>query len=102
MPLMGTRWDFMKKSLTKIFWPILRLFEGDDESKNYKKSYRGALNGVGALFIFLSLVSATTAYATGGLGAFIPMTIFSCAGIVALAVCSLGSNSAVSKIWGIK
>ncbi|MFT6955821.1 MAG: hypothetical protein ACJAYC_000822 [Halieaceae bacterium] len=99
---MGTRWDFMKKSLTKIFWPILRFFEGDDESPNYKKSHRVALNGVGALFIFLSLVSATTAYATGGVGGFIPMIIFSCAGVVALAVGSLGSNSAVSKIWGTK
>lgn len=92
----------MKNTLTKIFWPILRYFEGGHETENYKKSHRVALNGVGVLFIFLSLVSATAAYFTGGLGSFIPVIVFFCAGTIALAVGSLGSNSAVSKIWGTK
>jgi UDP-N-acetylmuramyl pentapeptide phosphotransferase/UDP-N-acetylglucosamine-1-phosphate transferase len=92
----------MKNRLTRIFWPILRFFETDDDPASYKKSHRVALNGVGGLFIFLSLVSAVTAYSTGGVGSFIPMIIFFCAGLVAVVVGSLGSNSAVSKIWGTK
>ncbi|MEH6519146.1 MAG: hypothetical protein V7742_20895 [Halioglobus sp.] len=92
----------MKNGLTRMFWPILKFFETDDDPVNYKKSHRVALNGVGGLFIFLSLVSAVTAYSTGGVGSFIPMIIFFCAGMVAVVVGALGSNSAVSKIWGTK
>ena len=91
----------MKRILTKIFWPILKIFETNEDPANYKKSHRVALNVVGALFIFLSLVSAA-AYATGGVGALIPVVIFFCAGLVAVVVGALGSNGAVSKIWGTK
>ena len=92
----------MKNILTRIFWPILKLFETDKDPANYKKSHRVALNVVGVLFIFLSLVSSVTAYATGGVGSLIPVIIFFCAGLVAVVVGSLGSNGAVSKIWGTK
>jgi hypothetical protein len=92
----------MKKRLAKIFWPILTFFETGGDPTNYKKSHRVALNVVGILFIFLSVVSATAAAATGGVGSLIPVIIFVCVGIVAVVVGSLGSNSAVSKIWGTK
>ena len=82
----------MRNILTRIFWPILRFFEADDDPASYKKSHRVALNAVGALFVFLSLVSATTAYSIGGIGSLIPVIIFFCAGIVAVAVGSLGSK----------
>jgi hypothetical protein len=92
----------MKNILKRIFWPILKFFETNEDLANYKKSHRVALNVVGALFIFLSLVSAAAAYSIGGVGSLIPVIIFFCAGIVAVVVGSLGSNSAVSKIWGTK
>ncbi len=92
----------MKNILIRIFWPILKLFETDEEATNYKKSHRVALNVVGVLFIFLSLVSSAAAYSVGGAGALIPVIIFFCAGLVAVVVGALGSNGAVSKIWGSK
>ena len=85
-----------------MFWPILKFFETDEDPANYKKSHRVALNIVGALFLFLSLISAAAAYSTGEAGSFVPVTIFFCAGIVAVVVGSLGSNGAVSAIWGVK
>ena len=92
----------MKNILTKIFWPILKLFETGEDPANYKKSHRVALNAVGALFVFLSLVSAAAADSIGGVGSLIPVITFFCTGMVAIVVGSLGSNGAVSKIWGTK
>ncbi|WP_166425966.1 hypothetical protein [Paraglaciecola sp. 20A4] len=92
----------MKNSLTRICWPILRFFEANEAPKNYKKSHRVALNVVGALFLLLSFVSATAANFIGGVGSLIPVIFFFCAGTVALIVGGLGSNGAVSKIWGTK
>ncbi|MFT6275414.1 MAG: hypothetical protein ACJAZ0_001510 [Halioglobus sp.] len=92
----------MKVLLEKIFWPILKFFETGGDPTNYKKSHRVALNAVGVLFIFLAAVSATAASATGGVGSLIPVIIFLAVGIVAVVVGSLGSKSAVSKIWGTK
>ena len=92
----------MKEQLTKLCWPILKFFETEQGSTNFKKSHRMALNAVAVLFLFLSVISAVTAHSTGGLGSLIPVLIFFCAGTVALIVGSLGSNNAVSKIWGTK
>ncbi|MFT5572094.1 MAG: UDP-N-acetylmuramyl pentapeptide phosphotransferase/UDP-N-acetylglucosamine-1-phosphate transferase [Cryomorphaceae bacterium] len=92
----------MKNTLTKIFWPILKFFETDEEPANYKKSHRVALNVLGGLFIFLSLVSSWAAYSTKELGALIPVVVFLCVGLVAVVVGSIGSNAAVCKIWGTK
>lgn len=86
----------------RIFWPILKFFETDVEPANYKKSHRVALNIVGTLFIFLSLGSAWAAYFSGELGSLIPVVVFFCVGLVTVVVGSLGSNGAVSKIWGTK
>ncbi len=92
----------MENILTRFFWPILTWFENDEYSVNYKKSHRVALNIVGVLFLFLSIVAVVGAYFTGELGAVIPVIIFFSAGLVAVVVGMLGSNSAVSKIWGTK
>ncbi|MFT4940832.1 MAG: isoprenylcysteine carboxyl methyltransferase (ICMT) family protein YpbQ [Paraglaciecola sp.] len=92
----------MRNILTRIFWPILKFFETDVEPDNYKKSHRVALNILGTLFIFLSLVSAWAAYSIAGLGSLIPVVVFCCVGLVAVVVGSLGSMGAVSKIWGTK
>lgn len=92
----------MKQILTKIFWPILTLFETGEEAINYKKSHRAALNGVGGLFLLLSLISTVAASNASGVGSLLPVVIFLCAGVVSLVVGSLGSDSAVSRIWGTK
>ncbi|MAM88838.1 MAG: hypothetical protein CME36_16155 [unclassified Hahellaceae] len=92
----------MKSVMTRIFWPILRLFETDKPSANYRKSHRVALNVLGTLFTLLSLGSAIVGYSSGELGAFIPVVAFFCIGTVALAVGLLGSDGAVSKVWGTR
>ena len=92
----------MKDALTKLFWPILKFFETGIEPTNYKKSHRVALIIMGALFEFLALGSALAAVSIGAVGAVIPVVVFFTVGLVALVVGALGSNSAVSKIWGTK
>lgn len=63
----------MSNGLSKVFWPILKHFETDQEPANYKKSHRVAL---------------------------IPVVVFAALGVVAVVIGALGSNGAVSKIWG--
>ncbi|MBE0506914.1 MAG: hypothetical protein IBX50_09385 [Marinospirillum sp.] len=92
----------MKQMLIKIFWPILSFFETGEQSANYKESHRFVLNIVGTLFLFLSMVSAWAGYTSGAVGALIPVVVFFCVGLVALVLGTLGSNAAVTKIWGIK
>jgi hypothetical protein len=90
----------MKDILTRLFWPILRIFETDKVVKNYKSSYRAILVVVGLLFVILSIASAVSAYFNGEFAALIPVVVFLCVGMVALVVGTLGSDAAVSKIWG--
>lgn len=92
----------MKSALTRIFWPILRIFESGEEPAHYKKSHRVALVVLGVLFTLLSLGSATAAYLSGEPGALIPVVVFFGVGLVALVVGTLGSDRAVSRIWGTK
>lgn len=92
----------MRNILTKMFWPILRRFETGGESTNYKKSHRVALNVMGSLFILLSLLSAAAAQSVGGAASLIPVIVFFSLGFVAVVVGTLGSDCAVSKIWGTK
>ena len=92
----------MKQLLIKIFWPILKFFETGDEPENYKPSHRIALNVLGSLFIFLAMLSGIGASGSEDLGALIPVVVFFCVGFVAVIVGLLGSNRAVSKIWGTK
>lgn len=90
----------MKDLLTKVFWPILRIFESDRPVVNYKRSHRVVLLVMGSLFLVLSLASASSAYFSGELGGLIPAVVFFGVGLVAIVVGALGSDSAVAKIWG--
>ncbi|SFB91674.1 hypothetical protein SAMN05660443_0918 [Marinospirillum celere] len=92
----------MRKVLTKLFWPVLCFFETSEEPANYKKSHRVVLNIVGALFILLSLGSATAGYVSGQLVSLIPVVVFFGVGFVAVVLGALGSRGAVAKIWGNK
>ncbi|MFT2090951.1 hypothetical protein ACMUMK_08155 [Paraglaciecola sp. 2405UD69-4] len=93
----------MKAMLTKLFWPILKFFEVGQEPPNYKPSHRLALNVLGYLFMFLSGVSAVSAfYSEISIGALVPIIVFFTVGFVAVIVGSLGTNRAVAKVWGTK
>jgi hypothetical protein len=102
MPLLKKGNVLMRKILTRICWPILTFFETNEVPANYSKSHRVALNIIGSLFIVLSFGSAAAGYSSGSLGALIPVTIFFCAGLVSVVLGALGSNGAVSKIWGMQ
>lgn len=92
----------MKSILTKLFSPILNQFETHDVAANYKPSHRIALNVVGVLFLVLATGAGYAATFSDDVGFFIPVVIFSCMGLVALVVGTLGSDGAVCKIWGTK
>ena len=92
----------MKRILRKLFWPILRHFEKEGPAGKYKKSHRIILHIVGGLFLFLSLGSSYAVISTGILEALVPVVVFFCVGAVALIVGILGSENAVSRIWGNK
>ena len=92
----------MKQVLIRVFWPLLRIFETGEEAIGYKKSHRVVLNIMGVLFLGLSFGSAWAGYASGELGALIPVVVFFGIGFVALLLGILGSNTAVCKIWGPK
>ncbi|MDG1663454.1 MAG: hypothetical protein P8H97_08830 [Pseudomonadales bacterium] len=92
----------MKKHLLQLFSPVLSIFETGEQAEHYKRSHRIILIIVGALFLFLSLGSAATAFFNSAMGALIPAIIFFCVGMVAVIVGALGSNNAVAKIWGHK
>ena len=90
----------MKDVLRKAFWPILKQFETGNPVKTYKASHRTILVVVGLLFFVLSIASGAAAVHAGNLGALIPVFVFFAVGVVTLVVGSLGSNDAVSRIWG--
>ena len=92
----------MKKTLRKIFLPILRIFETGEGEYSYKKSHRSILLIVGVLFLFLSAGSAVSAISSSQMGGIIPFLVFFLVGLVCEVVGLLGSNRAVAKIWGSK
>ncbi|HIG79924.1 MAG TPA: hypothetical protein EYQ47_08105 [Cycloclasticus sp.] len=92
----------MKKSLRKIFLPILSIFESGQKKYSYKESHRKILLVMGVLFLFLSAVSAIAAIVSSQMGGLIPFLVFLMVGLVCEVVGFLGSDRAVAKIWGSK
>lgn len=92
----------MKQTLRKLFWPILKFFESDEEPANYQKSHRVALLVLGSIFLVLSIGSMWAASSLGGLGAIVPIVVFFSIGLTAVVIGTLGSDAAVAKIWGTK
>lgn len=90
----------MKETLRNIFWPILRQFETGEPIEKYKASHRTILVVVGALFLVLSTASGFASVYAGSMGALIPVMVFFAVGMVTLVVGALGTNEAVSRIWG--
>lgn len=92
--------QYIKDKLTKICWPVLRFFETGTPDASYKNSHRMALIFVGILFLFLAVVAGVSAQYVEEMGGIIPVIVFSGIGLISLIVGTLGSNSAVCKIWG--
>lgn len=92
----------VKTALQKLFGPILTLVETKDSAVNYKKSHRVVLNVVGVMFLILAGSAAWAASFSDDVGYYIPVVIFFGFGSVSLIVGTLGSDAAVSGIWGNK
>ncbi|HED16648.1 MAG TPA: hypothetical protein ENI64_07555 [Gammaproteobacteria bacterium] len=89
----------MKEQLRLVFSPVLKLFEKGSGPYKYKPLNRKILVIMGLLF---SGLAAGVFYATPGddIGYLLPVIVFSAVGVVCILVGFLGSDRAVSKIWG--
>jgi len=90
----------MKTQLRKILWFILKTFEKGDEPYAYKPLNRKILIIVGFLFLTLCTITVYLSIDTDGYGYLIPVVVFFAVGFVSITVGFLGSDRAVSKIWG--
>lgn len=90
----------MKQALRKLFSPILNPLEAGEPSPHYRASHRTVLNVVGLLFLVLASVSLGALVYTGEPGALIPILVFSAIGGLSLVVGMLGTDAAVSRLWG--
>jgi len=94
-----------KDAFRKVFWPILYFFEKDKEGaqaspEGYRPSHRKILFAVGFLFFVLPMATLFFVLFTGTLGGLFPVVVFSLISLVCAVVATLGSDSAVAKIWG--
>ena len=90
----------MKQHLRQLFSFILKPLESGKVGPSYKDSHRTVLNVVGVLFLVLATVSIGALVYTGKVGALIPALVFLGVGGTCLVVGALGSDVAVSKMWG--
>lgn len=90
----------MKTQLRKLLWFILKNFENGDEPYSYKPLNRKILVIVGVLFIALCMLTVYFTLDTAGFGYLLPVVVFFSIGFVCITVGLLGSDRAVSKIWG--
>lgn len=94
------REDGRMQSLRNFFWFVLRHFERGDGPFRYKPMYRKVLLAIGVLFAGLSALSGYFSAGVAGFGAMIPVFVFAAVAGVCLIVGLLGSDRAVSRIWG--
>lgn len=90
----------MKSQLRKLFWFILRQFESGDEVYTYKPLNRKILIVVGLLFLVLCTGAVVAAIFQGAPGYIVPILVLFAVGLVCTVVGTLGTDRAVSKIWG--
>ena len=89
----------MKEGLRKIFAPILNLFEAGDEQYAYKPSHRMVLK---ILSFLLSCLASVVFFLGRGedLTYLLPVFLFGGVGFICFVIAFLGTDRAVSKIWG--
>ncbi|QBZ83050.1 hypothetical protein GHNINEIG_01091 [Hydrogenovibrio crunogenus] len=89
----------MKTFFTKLFSPILNIFEKGEEPEHYTPSHRKILLIMGILFSILSVVSVYFGFRTEVMAALFPAILFAGIGIVCVIIALLGSDRAVTNIW---
>ncbi len=92
----------MKDALRKLCRPVLAFFEKGEPAASYRPSHRTILLAAATLFLILFGVSLFFALAAGQLGAVVPVVVFFIVSVVSLIVATLGSDTAVARIWGLK
>lgn len=92
----------MKNALRQFCRPVLAWFEKGEPATSYRPSHRKILLAVAALFLVLFAVSLYLALSAGQMGALIPVVAFFAVSSVSLIVGTLGSDTAVARIWGLK
>jgi hypothetical protein len=92
----------MKEKLRKLCSPLLVHFESGDSDYLYKRSHRVVLVVMGCLFGVLSVSIFIAGISFSQIMALLPGLIFFGVSFTCLVVGILGSNRAVSKIWGSK
>ncbi len=90
----------MKVLLRKLCSPILAPFEKGQGPYDYKPLNRKILIFMGVLFSGLSGLSFYIMPEGVDPAYFLPVIVFATIGLVALIVGGLGSDRAVTKIWG--
>ncbi len=92
----------MKNTLRHVFAPLLTPLERGDEPFAYKKSHRTILVVVGGLFLLLTVLLAVLGIVFGLVAVLIPGVVFFVVSVTAMVVGAVGTDRAVSKIWGNK
>lgn len=92
----------MKNTLRTVFAPLLHVLERGDEPFAYKQSHRTILVVVGGLFLLLTALLAGLGIVFGLVAALIPGVVFFVVSVTAMVVGTVGTDRAVSKIWGNK
>ena len=90
----------MKKNLRLLCSPILTIFEKGSEPYEYKSLNRRILIVIGVLFSGLAAVVVYLMPLGGDMGFLFPVIVFSCVALVCLIIGFLGTDRAVSRIWG--
>jgi hypothetical protein len=90
----------MTTLLRKIFAPLLQYLEQGDEEYAYKPSHRSILIILGLLLLMMSLVGSYFTYQLAQFGFLIPVLVFGAVGLCCVVVGAVGTDRAVSKIWG--
>lgn len=90
----------MKSQLRKLFWFILKPFEEGDEAYAYRPLNRKILIVIGLLFLALCLGAIIASVFQGSFGYIIPILVLFAVGLVCTVVGVLGTDRAVSRIWG--
>ena len=90
----------MKAVLRSFFSPILKPLEAGDSPFSYRKSNRTILIVVGCLFLFLSVSALTAGFVLSQMVAALPSFIFLAVGLFCFIVGALGTDRAVSRVWG--
>jgi len=90
----------MKNLLRKLCSPVLNIFEKGDEPYSYKPLNRKILLFMSIIFMGLAILVIYLSSEIEGYGFLIPTIVFLALSLTGLIVGLLGTDRAVSSIWG--